>query len=131
MRRMMVDQKGNPKALLGPGEQKSLQTDHVILVPGPPHEVAMVRRIFQMFVSEGLSEIGIVAALNDEGLRRDRGRPWTQSVVRLILRGEKFIGNNIYNRRSFKLKAKRTRNPQRVGFAAMAHSRPSSSLKRS
>ena len=112
MRRMMVDQHGRPKALLGPGEQKSLQTDNVILVPGPPHEVAMVRRIFQMFVSQGLRESGIVAALNDEGLGRDRGRPWTQSVVRQILRGEKFIGNNIYNRRSFKLKAKRTRNPR-------------------
>ena len=47
MRRMMVDQHGKAKALLGPGEQKSLLTDHVILVPGPPHEVATVRRIYQ------------------------------------------------------------------------------------
>jgi DNA invertase Pin-like site-specific DNA recombinase len=112
MRRMMVDQHGRPKAMLGPGEQKSMLTDHVILVPGPPHEVAMVRRIYQMFVSHGVRESGIVVALNDEGLRTDRGGPWTQSVVRQILRGEKYIGNNVYNRRSFKLKGKRTRNPR-------------------
>ena len=71
----------------------------------------MVRRIYDMFVSQGLSEIGIVEVLNDEGLRTDRGGPWTQSVVRQILRGEKYIGNNVYNRCSFKLKAKRTKNP--------------------
>jgi DNA invertase Pin-like site-specific DNA recombinase len=111
MRRLMVDQHGQPKALLGPGEQKSLQTDGVVLVPGPPDEVAMVRRIYDMFVSQGLSEIGIVEVLNNEGLRTDRGGPWTQAVVRQILRGEKYIGNNVYNRQSFKLKAKRTKNP--------------------
>jgi DNA invertase Pin-like site-specific DNA recombinase len=111
MRRMMVDHLGQPKAMLGPGEQKSLRTDHVILVPGPPHEVAMIRRIFQMFVSQGLRESEIVTTLNDEGLRTDRGGPWTEAVVRQILRGEKYVGNNIYNRRSFKLKAKRVVNP--------------------
>jgi DNA invertase Pin-like site-specific DNA recombinase len=111
MRRMTVDQHGRPKAMLGPGEQKSLRTDHVILVPGPPHEVAMVRRVFDMFVSQGLRESEIVSTLNNEGLKTDRDGPWTEAVVRQILRGEKYIGNNIYNRRSNKLKAKRVVNP--------------------
>ena len=35
LRRMLVDQGGAQKGVLGIGEQKSLQTDRVILVPGP------------------------------------------------------------------------------------------------
>src|SRR5712672_3563506 len=36
LRRMLRDQDGKPKTELRPGEQKSLQTDRVILIPGPP-----------------------------------------------------------------------------------------------
>jgi len=35
LRRRLVDQNGNPKAILAFGEQKSLQTDRVVLEPGP------------------------------------------------------------------------------------------------
>lgn len=35
LRRMLIDQSGEPKGLLKHGECKSLQTDRVILVPGP------------------------------------------------------------------------------------------------
>ena len=35
LRRMLIDQAGKPKSELKPGEEKSLQTDRVVLVPGP------------------------------------------------------------------------------------------------
>ncbi len=35
LRRLLVDQDRSPKELLGRGDRKSLQTDRVILVPGP------------------------------------------------------------------------------------------------
>jgi DNA invertase Pin-like site-specific DNA recombinase len=56
LRRLLIDQGGKPKAQLQPGEQKSLQTDRVVLVPGPPEERTVVRRIYRLFVHEGYTE---------------------------------------------------------------------------
>src|SRR5471032_1345198 len=39
LRRMLIDQSGQQKAVLKMGEQKSLQTDRVVLIPGPDEEV--------------------------------------------------------------------------------------------
>lgn len=44
LRRMMVDHAGGAKVMLKPGEYKSLHTDRVVLVLGPPDEVATVSR---------------------------------------------------------------------------------------
>src|SRR2546427_10910952 len=63
LRRMLVDQAGQRKTLLKMGEQKSLQTDRVILVPGPEDEGKVVRWIYQMFVEEAKPESEIAAAL--------------------------------------------------------------------
>ena len=53
LRRMLIDQAGKPKGELRRGEQKSLQTDRVVLVPGPDDEIAVVRRIYGMFIARG------------------------------------------------------------------------------
>src|SRR5207249_10314528 len=66
LRRMLVDLAGQKKTLLKMGEQKSLQTDRVILVPGPEDEGRVVRRMYQMFVEEAKPESEIAAALNAE-----------------------------------------------------------------
>ena len=44
------------------------------------------------------------------GYPTDLGRPWTRGTVHQILINEKYIGNNVWNRGSFKLKKKRVRN---------------------
>lgn len=111
LRRQLVDEKGQPKTKLRAGEQKSLQTDRVVLVPGPPDEVETVQRIYRLFVEERRSEREIAVILNEEGRRTDLGRPWTRSAVHQILSNEKYVGNNVYNRVSFKLKKKRVVNP--------------------
>ena len=110
LRRQLIDEHGAPKGLLERGEQKSLQTDRVVLTPGPPEEVEVVRRLYRLFVLQQRSEAEIAAQLNAEGLRTDLGHPWTRATVHQVLTNEKYIGNNIYNRRSFKLKAKRVTN---------------------
>jgi DNA invertase Pin-like site-specific DNA recombinase len=110
LRRQLVDEHRTPKAELSRGEQKSLQTDRVILVPGPPEEVEVVHRLYRMFVLQRRSEREIATALNEEGLVTDLGRPWTRGAVHQVLTNEKYIGNNVYNRVSFKLKAKRVTN---------------------
>jgi len=62
--RFLVNENNEPKAPLAPGEHKSLQTDRVILVPGPDDEVETVRRIYRLFVIERRSEREIATILN-------------------------------------------------------------------
>ncbi|MGE8658714.1 MAG: recombinase family protein [Achromobacter sp.] len=102
--RVLIDQSGMVKSELGRGEHKSLQTDRVILKPGPATAVATVNKIYSWFVNDGASEQEIATRLNDEGIQTDLGRNWTRATVRQVLSNEKYIGNNIYNRVSFKLK---------------------------
>lgn len=110
LRRVLIDQSGVVKGELARGEHKSLQTDRVILQPGPDAEVAVVNQIYRWFVDENLSESEIAARLNVQGISTDLGRNWTRATVREVLTNEKYIGNNIYNRRSFKLKKHRVVN---------------------
>jgi DNA invertase Pin-like site-specific DNA recombinase len=107
LRRMLVDEQGNPKGELTRGQHKSLQTDRVILIPGPQEEITVVRRIYRAFVEEGVTEKEIAERLNQEGIRTDLDRDWTRGTVHEVLTNEKYIGNNVFNRVSFKLKKRR------------------------
>ena len=111
LRRVLVDQAGNIKSELRRGEHKSLQTDRVILVPGPEREVRIVNDMFRWLIEEDLGIGDIAGRLNGMGVRTDIDRRWTYSTVRQVLTNEKYIGNNIYNRQSFKLKKLHVKNP--------------------
>ena len=110
LRRMLVDEVGNQKGILTRGEHKSIQTDRVTLILGPDDEIAVVNQIFRSFVHDNQSEAMIAADLNAKGIKTDLERDWTPSVVRQLLSNEKYIGNNIWNRHSFKLKKRHVRN---------------------
>ena len=110
LRRRLVDQHGRTKITLARKEYKSLQTDRVILVPGPPDEIATVRWIYEEFVKRGRTELQIARALNTQGVVTDLNRPWKRESVHQVLSNEKYLGNNVWNRQSFKLKRKRVRN---------------------
>lgn len=111
LRRMLMDEGGSSKGELRMGERKSLQTDRVILTPGPAQETAIVRQIYEQFAVQRRSEREIADELNAAGIATDRDRKWTRGTVHQLLINEKYIGNNVYNRVSFKLKEKRVRNP--------------------
>jgi DNA invertase Pin-like site-specific DNA recombinase len=111
LRRVLIDQAGNIKSELSRGEHKSLQTDRVILVPGPEREVRIVNDMFRWLIEEDLSIGDIAGRLNGMGIRTDIDRRWTYSTARQVLTNEKYIGNNIYNRQSFKLKKLHVKNP--------------------
>ena len=104
LRRVLVDQAGNRKGELARGEHKSIATDRVVLVPGPDEEIAAVREIYELFVAQSLAEREIAEVLNARGILTDLGRPWTRGTVHQILINEKYIGNNVWGRTSFKLK---------------------------
>lgn len=111
LRRQLIDEQHNPKGLLSRGEKKSIHTDRVILVPGPPEEIMVVNRIYNLFLNQEMPERVIASTLNRESLFNDVGRPWTRGTIHQILTNEKYIGNNVYNRSSFKLKLQHVRNP--------------------
>ena len=110
LRRLLIDESRNPKGELGRGDRKSLQTDRVVLTAGPLEEIEHVQNIYLMFVEEGKSEREIALALNQRGVLSDFGRPWTRASIHQILTNEKYIGNNIFNRVSYKLKQRRVVN---------------------
>lgn len=110
LRRLLLDEQRNPKGTLSPGEHKSLQTDRVVLMPGPQEELHLVRYIYSEFLDGGKVEREIADVLNAKGVRTDRDRYWTRGTVHQVLTNEKYIGNNVYNRTSFKLKLRHVRN---------------------
>jgi DNA invertase Pin-like site-specific DNA recombinase len=110
LRRVLIDQHGIMKTELQRGEHKSLQTDRVILVPGPESEIRIVKLIYNWFIDESLNEYEIAARLNGMRIRTNLDREWTRATVREVLTNEKYIGNNVYNRVSFKLKKMRVVN---------------------
>ncbi len=110
LRRMLIDERGNPKGELKRGEHKSLQTDRVILVPGPEEEQKIVQWMYQAFLQDGMTENEISLSLNQRRIQSDLGRKWTRGTVHQVLTNEKYIGNNVFNRTSNKLKIRHTVN---------------------
>jgi DNA invertase Pin-like site-specific DNA recombinase len=110
LRRTLVDVQGAVKTELARGEHKSLQTDRVILMPGPDDEVRIVNDIYRWFIDDGLVESEIAGRLNGMRVQTDLCRDWTRATVHEVLTNEKYVGHNVYNRVSFKLKKLRVVN---------------------
>ena len=111
LRRLVVDQHRNPKTLLSRGEQKNLTTDRVILVPGPEDEIRIVREVFHLFTDERKPPKTIAKILNERGILSEQGRPWTRYMVFDMITNPKYVGTNVSNRTSCKLRGSLIRNP--------------------
>lgn len=112
LRRLLVDDNNNPKEVLEFKKRKSIQTDRVILVPGPKKERKVVNLIYDLFIESKMPELLIAEKLNAEKIPAENNSLWTKGKVNQILTNEKYIGSNIYNRTSGKLKSKLTKNPR-------------------
>lgn len=110
LRRLLIDDKGNHKQQLNSGERKSIQTDRVILCPGPVEEVETVKWIYNRFVMDKVGEQAIADELNQRGVIREPNQHWTRGTVHQILISEKYAGDNVWNRVSTKLKGPPVRN---------------------
>jgi DNA invertase Pin-like site-specific DNA recombinase len=111
LQRVLVDEKLQEKGVLKNGDRKYLQTDHVRLRPGPPSEVAVVKWMFHRFL-ELKSEKAIAVELNEQGIPSSTGGRWTGHLLTRVLKNENYIGNIIYNRKSWKLGGKLVHNPR-------------------
>ncbi len=124
LHRELVDGNMQPKGLLRKGERKYLETDHVRLRPGSSDEVAVVRWIFHQFVVEGESQVEIARQLNRRAIPNKFGEPWNRPLIGKLLKNENYIGNIVYNRRSFRLKQKRANNPPHLWIRSEAAIEP-------
>ncbi|WFQ78466.1 recombinase family protein [Xenorhabdus sp. SF857] len=112
LRRMLVDENRKHKGILNYKEWKSIQTDRIILVLGPENEVAVVKWIYDQFVNSSKPERVIASELNRREIAAERGTKWTRGKIHEILTNEKYIGHNVYNRTSYRLKRRFIRNPK-------------------
>ena len=110
LRRALQDEHGVFKGELVRGQHKSIQTDRVVLVTGPPEEVDAVRRMYRRFIDDHWNEQAIADELNTEGWKTDADQPWTRGTVHQVLTNEKYVGHNVYNRTSSKLRQRTVRN---------------------
>mgnify|MGYP000972597735 CR=1 FL=1 len=92
LRRVAIDRDGKRRPLER-GQYKSMQNERIAWEPGPPWEVDLVRRIFEMYASEGQTIKSTARQLRAEGLVNQSGRPFTLSMVDRVLRCEAFRGN--------------------------------------
>jgi len=100
---MLISPDRSPKQPLSAGERKSISTDRVILVPGPTHEVQVVRDIYRMLIADGLTVYGIATALNQKGISYSEYSKWDYQAVYGILTHPKYVGCHAYGRTSCRL----------------------------
>lgn len=60
-----------------------------------PHEAEVVRRIYRMYLDEGLGLRLIARRLNDENIATRRGRRWSVVTVRDVLRNRAYTGTYV------------------------------------
>lgn len=108
--RELVDEKDQSKGVMKSGDRKYLTTDHIRVRPGDRKEIAVVRWIFERFL-EVKCETVVAWELNKAKVPTRPRKPWTRVMVGAILRDESYIGNLVFNRRSWKLRQTRTYNP--------------------
>lgn len=116
LRRMLVASDGTFKQLLANGERKSIATDRVTLVHGPDFEVAHVREMFRMLISDRLSVPEIARELNKKGVKQaGKGpvaNPWNYATVYHVLTNPKYAGIHVYGRSTQKLSTPTVRLPK-------------------
>ena len=112
LRRLLVSTDRQPKQRLASGERKSIATDRVILVPGPADEVAVVRDIYRMFISEKWSITAIARELNRRRVRYVRDSGWDYHAVYGILSHLKYTGCHVFGQTSSKLATRTIKLPK-------------------
>lgn len=112
LRRMLVSPARVTKQQLETKERKSLATDRVILVPGPDNEVEVVKRIYRMLISDGLSVRAIAKELNRQATPYLRASAWDYAAVHAVLTELKYIGCQVFGRTSSQLYTSLVRLPK-------------------
>lgn len=84
----------------GKGHYRKQKSERVLLMPGDPHEVEVVREIFRRHYLDGWGGKRIADALNSRGVRSPQGKGWSQHQVEVIYEQEVYTGRSVGNRTS-------------------------------
>lgn len=109
-RRVAITDAGVVRGILAHLDRKTKVTDRVVLVAGPKEEIALVRRIYALYLDNGMSDASIARLLNVEQIQNEFGTRWTRALVNTILTNRKYDGALVFNRKSCKLSSARTSN---------------------
>jgi DNA invertase Pin-like site-specific DNA recombinase len=108
-RRVEVDAAGNPRAVLDLYHWKSVATNHVVLVPGPPEELNVIRRIFRRYAEQGRTPKAIAAELNAASIPSNGEGLWTHRRISHVLKNELVIGDYVYAKTRMHLRGRKRR----------------------
>ena len=101
MMRQIVDRNGKPKCLPGFGEWKSVSTDRVVLIPGPPEAIRAVRLAYDLYTKRGKDRHEIAKVLNARRVFRGP-TPWTVQKLRNLFLDPTYKGAYVYGKHDFK-----------------------------
>ena len=108
-KREVFDADGRLLRTLAPKEQYlKFEKDKVRFVPSELERVEVIRRIYDMYVHQGLGYKNIVEVLNGEGVpapgtgnvRRSGIARWSRTTIKSILEHPAYVGDSVYNRRA-------------------------------
>ena len=104
--KQVLDADGTPVRTLSKGDSLNLsKKDRARLVLSAPGRVKAIRRIFDLYLREGLGFKGVAAKLNEEGIPSPRHRQdshgWAMTTVREIVMNPAYTGDMVWNRRSY------------------------------
>lgn len=99
---------------MAPGEGKPYASDHVILVPGPTKEVAVIRRKYARFIRArgAIGPYDIARELNAEGIGAAHGGLWSPFSVRKVLTSPKYAGTLVWAKTTQRLRTSPRRQPE-------------------
>jgi DNA invertase Pin-like site-specific DNA recombinase len=112
LRRRIVHPDGSLGPVLQTGESKARGT-RVVLVTGPEQEVAIVARIFRLFVVGGMSRRTVARKLNEDGVPAENGARWTPARVAQVLTNEKYVGVQVFGKARYFLNERQALRPSR------------------
>jgi DNA invertase Pin-like site-specific DNA recombinase len=112
LRRMLLSSTGERIRVLEHGESKHVSNQRVILVPGPPCEVATVRLIYSMALRK-MTNVGIARELNRLNIPYQDGRQWSYWMVERILKRDKYVGSNVWGKTAKKMHGPEVRLPRK------------------
>lgn len=113
---MLISASREHKGLLSTGERKSIQTDRVILVPGPDHEVHCVHEIFRMFTDERIWPSAIASELRARGIRYSgrKRMQWYALAVTRLLKNPNYCGCSVFGHYTKRLDTRKIVNPRNL-----------------
>ena len=107
--------------------------ERVVLIPGAPERIEVVRRMFRRRLIDGWGGFRIAKELNETGSPSGNGRPWCVSSVNHILRNPVYTGTGIANRYTsaiYNVRAKNAPKPSLVDRKALAmRGKPAASIR--